>query len=417
MRFAAWLGLCGCHPEAGLAPGACRTDAQCSQGTCVDGRCQRTAPSPAVEASTAPPEQVHAAEPEPPRYEGPTEPPQQQWSVETGAVVYARPTLAKGPQDVEIAYVGNHAGHFMGVVVEGPDAGKVTLDLYVDGIIWSTAVADDRGWLYFGADDDRLYAVDPAASAIAWSRRLGECEPPRAPGPEGVRCDVDGGPSLGPDGDLYVGADGLYRVSRNGDVRWHYPPAEAGPAAHVATTPLVTEEGVVFGSYARMVTALDHEGTLRWEVELRADVDGSPVRGRDGTIYVGSDDGSLHALTPEGTVAWSYDVGAEVRSQPVVAPDGAIVFGSHDGNLYTLEPSGSLRWVMPTHGAIHAPATIDSAARIYVGSRDEHLYAVDLEGHVYWNLEFPEQIDSGVTVARGGTLVVGCDDGVLRGLR
>ena len=32
-------------------------------------------------------------------------------------------------------------------------------------------------------------------------------------------------------------------------------------------------------------------------------------------------------------------------------------------------------------------------------------------------LPLPDQIDSGVAVSSRGTLVVGCDDGVLRGLR
>lgn len=375
------------------------------------------APARAVDAPTAPPETPTATEPERRRGEGPTEAPAERWSFTLGAVVYATPTLVERPDGRVIAYVGNHAGRFVGVVAEGEGEGTVVLDLWVDGIIWSTAVADDRGWLYFGADDDHLYAVDPEAGAIAWRRRLGDCDPPRAPGPEGVRCDVDGGPSLGPEGDLFVGADGLYRVANDGTVRWHYPSGEDEIGSHVATTPLVTDELVVFGNYARRLVALDHDGGPKWELELGADVDGSPVKGRDGTIYVGSDDGSLYAVGADGTQRWSYDVGAEVRGRAVVGPDGAIVFGSHDGNLYALEPGGELRWVMPTHGAIHAPVAIDSAGRMFVGSRDEHLYAIDLEGHVYWNLELPEQVDSGVAIAPGGTLVLGCDDGVLRGLR
>ncbi len=331
-------------------------------------------------------------------------------------MIYARPTLVESDGKT-VAYVGSHAGHFVGVIVDGPSAGTQVLDLWVDGIIWSTAVADARGWLYFGADDDHLYAVDPAAEAIAWRRRLGTCEPTRAPGPEGVRCDVDGGPTLGGDGDLYVGADGLYRVGTDGQVRWHYPPPDADRGAHVATTPLWTDDRVVFGNYARTLVALDHDGQLVWEVALGADVDGSPVVGRDGTIYAGSDDGSLHAVGPDGIVRWSFDAHSEVRSDPAIGSDGTVVFGTKAGKLFAVEPDGSLRWVLPTEGTIHAPPTIDAEGRIFVGSRDERLYALDLSGHVYWNLELPDQIDSGVAISAGGTLVVGCDDGILRGLR
>jgi outer membrane protein assembly factor BamB len=377
------------------------------------------APARAGAAPTTPPSGLPEGRVERPEQDGlgPTTAPREQWAVDLGAVIYASPTLSVDAKGQVIAYVGSHAGRFVGVVVEGPDAGRVVLDLWVDGIVWSTAVVDARGWIYFGADDDRLRAVDPTAGAIAWSTRLGRCEPPRAPGPEGVRCDVDGGPSLAPGGDLYAGADGLYRVGPDGEIRWHYPPESEGRAAHVATTPLVTDEGVVFGSYGRRVVALDHDGALRWSLELGADVDGSPVLGRDGTIYVGVDQGGLHAIAPDGTLRWRSSIRAPVRARPAVGSDGVVIVGSYDGTLYAVEPDGGVRWRLPTEAAIHAPATIDPAGRIFVGGRDERLHALDLEGHVFWRLDMPGQIDGAVAIAPGGTLVVGCDDGHLRGLR
>lgn len=412
--------VAGCHPEAAMAQYECRTDRDCGdEGRCHEGRCKGQGMSPvrAAATPTATPEAPAAADDSGPKGLGPVAAPRQQWAFDLGAVVSATPTLAVDPEGRVVAYVGSHAGRFVGVVVEGPEAGRVVLDLWVDGIVWSTAVADDRGWLYFGADDDHLRAVDPAAGTIAWSRRLGRCEPPRAPGPEGVRCDVDGGPAMGPGGDLYAGADGLYRVGNEGTIRWHYPPAEDGPGAHVATTPLVTDDGVVFGSYGKEVVALDHDGQRRWSVSFKADVDGSPVLGRDGSIYVGVDEGALHAIRPDGTLAWSAPVGSPVRARPAVGSDGVVVFGAYDGILYAVEPDGGVRWRLPTDGEIHAPATIDPAGRIFVGSRDERLYALDLDGHVFWNLEMPAQLDGGVAISPNGTLVVGCDDGVLRGLR
>lgn len=418
--FVALAGPSGCHPEADTAQGECRTDADCGEGgRCRAGRCKGLAIAPARAAGspTTPPSASGAADPERETGVGPVDPPREQWSVDLGAVIYARPTLAVDAQGRVVAYVGTHAGRFAGVVVEGPEAGRVILDQWVDGIIWSTAVVDDRGWLYFGADDDRLRAVDPVAGTIAWSRRLGSCEPPRAAGPEGVRCDVDGGPSLGPGGDLYAGADGLYRVSNTGEIRWHYPAPGEGRGAHVVSTPLVTEELVVFGNYGRRVVALDHEGSVRWTLELGADVDGSPALGRDGTIYVGADQGGVHAIAPDGTLRWRSSIRAPVRARPAVGSDGVIVVGSYDGNLYALEPDGAVRWRLPTEAAFHAGATIDPAGRIYVGGRDERLYALDLDGRVFWRLDMPGQIDGAVAISPNGTLVVGCDDGHLRGLR
>jgi outer membrane protein assembly factor BamB len=353
----------------------------------------------------------------------PSQAPSVVWDVDLGAVISARPTVRAERGDAPVAYVGSHAGRFVGVVVEGDEAGRIVLDLELGGIVWSTAVADEEGRLYVGADNDTLFAIDPRARAIAWSRRLGDCEPTRAPGPEGVRCDVDGGPTLGPDGDLYVGADGVYRISREGRVRWHWPessPDEDTPerARHVFSTPVVTASNmVVFGGQDGFVTALDAAGTLLWRHRVGADVDGTPAIGLDGTIYVGADDGSVHALNVDGSVHWRFMAQADVRSAIAVADDGMLLVTSLDGSAYALDPDGEVRWIVPTAGPIASSPVLDASGTILFGSRDERLYAVRPEGVVSWVLDFPARIDSSVGITRAGTLVVGCDDGHLRALR
>ena len=79
--------------------------------------------------------------------------------------------------------------------------------------------------------------------------------------------------------------------------------------------------------------------------------------------------------------------------------------------------SGTPRWILPTGAAIAATPSLDAAGTIFVGSRDDRLYAVASEGRVLWNVAFPADVDSGVAISPVGTLVVGCDDGVLRALR
>src|SRR5690606_18849424 len=112
---------------------------------------------------------------------GPTTAPKVVWDVDLGAVIFARPALHPRADGASLAYVGTHAGRFVGVVVDGDAAGDVALDLELGGVVWATAFADDRGWLHVGADTDTLFAIDPGAREIVWSRRLGDCEPPRAP--------------------------------------------------------------------------------------------------------------------------------------------------------------------------------------------------------------------------------------------
>ncbi len=337
--------------------------------------------------------------------------------MDLGAVVFARPTLAQDAQGRSVAYVGTHAGRFVGVVTDGAQQGTIVTDMTVGGMIWATAAADAAGRLYVGADDDTLYAIEPGASKIAWSKKLGACTPARAPGPEGARCDVDGGPTIGPQGDLYVGADGVYRISRAGDIVWHWPPGEER-AKHVASSPLVTTEGlVVFGGQDGFVTALNADGTEAWRYKVGADVDGSAAAGIDGSIYIGADDGRMFALRRDGSLKWSFVSQSDIRSSVAVATDGTIYLSSFDGNLYSLDPAGNVRWMLPSGGRIASSPVLDADEVVYVGSQDDRLYAVTPEGDVRWNVEFPTDIDSSVAITDGGTLVVGSDDGLLRGLR
>jgi outer membrane protein assembly factor BamB len=73
--------------------------------------------------------------------------------------------------------------------------------------------------------------------------------------------------------------------------------------------------------------------------------------------------------------------------------------------------------MLPTGGPIAASPILDPAGVVYLGSQDDRLYAVTGAGHVRWSVEFPTDIDSAVTISSGGTIVVGSDDGHLRGLR
>jgi outer membrane protein assembly factor BamB len=339
------------------------------------------------------------------------------WEVDLGAVVFARPTLL-GAGDEAVAYVGTHAGRFVGVVTDGVGQGTIRLDLTLGGMVWGTAIADAAGRMYVGADDDKLYAIDPGKGKVVWSVQLGDCKPTRAPGPEGARCDVDGGPTIGPDGDLYVGAAGVYRLGRDGTIRWHYPKDEAKPP-HVFSTPMVTKEGlVVFGGQDGFVTALDGEtGTVKWRYKVRADVDGSAALGIDGTIYIGADDGRLYALRNDGSLRWSFVAQKDIRSSVAVANDGALFATSFDGNLYSLDPAGNVRWVLPTGGRIASSPVIDAAGVVYFGSQDDRLYAVTSDGKVRWAVDFGSDLDASVAISPKGTIVIGADDGRVRGLR
>ncbi len=352
-------------------------------------------------------------------YEGPKEQPALRWEVDLGSVVFATPTLVHDAKmDAEVAYVGTHAGRLVGVVVDGPRAGERVLDLDLGARIWAKALVHE-GVLYVGADDDTLRAIDLARGDIKWQTRLGNCDGTSKPGPEGARCDVDGGPTLGPDGALYVGADGLYKIDpQKGEVVWQWPDDggdESLRRGHVFSAPVVDARGrVYFGDQEGFINAVDAKAKTLWRYKVGADVDGSGALGEDGTFYVGADDGRVYGIRSDGSLRWSFVAQSDIRSSVGMGPEGRLYFTSFDHNLYALESDGAVRWVLPTGAVLHASPVVDAAGRIYVGSQDDHLYGVSPEGRVLWRVELPGDVDSSVAIAADGSLVVGCDDGVLR---
>lgn len=384
----------GCRPnEARNGDPACNTDADCPRGQgCDAGTCAaKGVPGVVSEGSI-----------------GPASQPAVSWSFDTGAAITGAPAV-----DDTRVYVANHAGRVL-ALVPGNATPNIAFDVWVDGIVWGSPAIDPNGRLWVGADDDTLYAIE-SDGAIAVRQRIGTCDPPRAPGPEGVRCDVDGGPTLLPDGSVLVGADGVYRISADGAPVWHAPVVDTG-ARHVYSTPAVAGDLVVFGGYDGNVTALSLDGAPRWTFRVGADVDGSAAIGSTGEIYIGADDGKLYALSSAGELRWSWPTKAGIRSRPAIAADGTIYIGSSDGTVVALDPGGKRRWTFTTAGPVVASITLDPAGNLYFGSQDDTLYAVAPSGALLWSLSFPADIDAPVAITGAGGLIVACDDGVVRGL-
>ena len=71
--------------------------------------------------------------------------------------------------------------------------------------------------------------------------------------------------------------------------------------------------------------AVNAYGGLRWRVQTDGPVRSSPVAA-EGTVYVGSNDGSLYAIDlATGRVHWTFTAGAPVNSTPAVAGPLVIV--------------------------------------------------------------------------------------------
>ncbi|MCA9718603.1 MAG: PQQ-binding-like beta-propeller repeat protein, partial [Myxococcales bacterium] len=262
------VALPGCRDSATTTePEArCRRDADCRQGqVCQGGACVNPADEAVVESPGATRAAAAFADaspgpawrrggpglPHPATASGPRTAPTVAWELSLGAAISASPRLVTVEEEV-LACVGAHQGRFVCAVVEGPRAGTVALELQLDGVVWGTAAVGpgpgDEARLYVGTDADTLHAIDVGTGAVVWSTRLGRCDPPRALGPMGVRCDVDGGPTVAVDGALVVGADGVYRVERDGAIAWRFDGAPADASAEDGADGAVAEGGAEDGA-------------------------------------------------------------------------------------------------------------------------------------------------------------------------
>jgi outer membrane protein assembly factor BamB len=429
-RILVWLpavvalatGSCGGHAPPPLAPAGCGSDKDCKlDRVCENQQC--VWPKPPVDAGV-----VAVPQPSPPpartlgppaqgmfrfgpQHRGrsafllPARKPAVLWTVETSAPVTSSPTVSAGG----LVLIGSHSNK---IIAAGKD-GKPAWSFVTGDLVWSTPAIAADGTIYVGSDDDHLYALEGKSGKLRWKYRMGSCAQTVGVGPEATRCDVDAGPTLGPDGAIYTGGDAVYAVNPDGTLRWRFP-----TGGHVGSAPALAADGTVYaGSQDNSIYAITPDGRQQWEFRARDDVESSPAIEEDGTIYVGSDDSRLYALTPQGQLAWAFTTGDDVRASPAIGRDGTVYVGSFDGLLYAIRRDGTLLWAFRTGDRIVSSALVDADGAILVGSQDDRLWALEPDGKLRWSIELGGDVDSSPIIGPDGTIYVGSDDGKLYALR
>jgi outer membrane protein assembly factor BamB len=326
------------------------------------------------------------------------------WTFTASAPIVSSPAVAADGS----VLVGSQDGKLYAI---GPDGTLKWAYATGDIIFSSPAVAHD-GTIYIGSDDDHLYAIVPGTAKPRWIMQMGSCPQRVGIGPEASRCDVDAGPTVGPDGVIYTGGDGIYAINPDGTLRWRF-----ATGGHVSSAPAVLPDGtVVAGSQDDLVYAIAPNGQKRWDFRAGADVEAAPAIGDDGTIYVGSDDHKLYALGVDGTLRWAFTTGADVRSSAAIG-NGIIYVGSFDAQLYAIRLDGTLAWTFRTGDRIVSSPLVDARGAILFGSQDDRLYCLEPDGHLRWSVELGGDVDSSPTLTADGTIFVGADDRKLYALR
>ena len=123
---------------------------------------------------------------------------------------------------------------------------------------------------------------------------------------------------------------------------------------------------------------------------------GSPVIGRSGRIFAGSNDGNLYSFLPNGTQQWAFRTNGYVTASPAVDPDsGTVYVGDRGGVVRALNDyTGGVYWTVAACAVGPNTTTVGGA---YPNA--------NISGGGPWG------VISSPAVGRDGTVYVACVDG------
>ncbi len=227
------------------------------------------------------------------------------------------------------------------------------------------------------------------------------------------------GPTVGPDGNIYVITDfsglGAFALSPAGQLVWSNP-----------GNPRFAENGqlgaqIVFGS-GRLFAAFDERsvalstmfglslgGAQLWARALGGADDQfmqqqrQPATGTDGSLYLtgfgGANGWSLNRVDPaNGNVLWNYSpFPSNGMSAPSVGPDGSVYFSRSLGYLESVTPAGQSRWVFSDGSIIDHPAVSPDGSVVVAGVRPNFGQPGSVRawnaatGTVVWQIDLPDE--------------------------
>ncbi|HPM79037.1 MAG TPA: PQQ-binding-like beta-propeller repeat protein, partial [bacterium] len=274
-------------------------------------------------------------------------------------------------------YMGSADTRFYAIDADGQKKWEFPTEQIID----STALIAADSHIYLPAGDGYLYKLTPDGQEV-WrvSADAGEAFIPW----------WEGHIAMGPDGTLYAGNDDrhLYAIEQSGVVQWKYETID-----QIWSCPAIGPNGeIYFGANDFMVRSVDPAGARRWVNVTLGPIGGSvAIHDGLGLLLAGSFDGYLHAYNlDDGKQVWKFAARDHFYASPSIADDGTIYVGSTDGTLYAINPDGTLKWAFDTLDPIRSSAAIDGEGNVYVGCGDGKLYALRDDGVKLWSFDTTE---------------------------
>ena len=184
------------------------------------------------------------------------------------------------------------------------------------------AAAGDETRAYIGSHDGRLYAIEAATGATAWTvdRAADHFATPA------VRDGRVLAAAAAPDGSELLAVDAV-----SGTVAWRFAPPD-GRGMH---SPSVDATAVYISTDRHVYALSPDDGTVLWAHEgERWNTAGIAIA--DGVIYAFYDGGTLYALDAKtGSERWRLFVGGDVKTGTTLA-DGRLIVGTDRGDVIAI---------------------------------------------------------------------------------
>ncbi len=207
-----------------------------------------------------------------------------------------------------------------------------------DNSLWATPTTDGKN-IYLASMDHKVYAIDALSGNLVWKT-------------DDLGGTLTGGPTLGPNGVLYVGTFGSEMLALNakdGRILWRTP-----TLGWVWSAPALDGDKLYFGDLSSTIYALSAaNGKILWQkqpdVSDKRVITGTPLV-QDGVVYVGTESGSFYALNAsDGSQLWTKVYQGKIYTGPQAAGDLILVAltGSRGSFLFALTKDGAEKWAFP----------------------------------------------------------------------
>lgn len=204
---------------------------------------------------------------------------------------------------------------------------------------------------------------------------------------------------------------------QHGTVEWIYSVGTVH--SDLRGCPAIADDGTIYiASRNEKLSAVNPDGTFKWEFQTLGSAWGSPCIDANGTIYIGSNisnenynnglKNNFYAINPDGTLKWSAEVGILVDNSPAIGPDGTIYMPSSDG-LSAFNTDGTLKWNLPEIGNSYTTPAISANGTIYLAGYTG-LYAINPNGTIKWYTGMEDDTRSSPAVGVDGTIYIGSKD-------